>query len=147
MRENMGLYRGKRKDNGKWEVGNLFENDNYNFPMVLIGHVIMSRDKHFPQDLSFDGYYLVEVDPETVGQFTGMTDKNRKKIFEGDIVQTIKTEFKPPRKYKKPFHVHYNSDFPITVEEYYSPFEHFTEKVAYEVVGNIHDNPELLQEV
>lgn len=115
MRENMGLYRGKRKDNGEWAEGNLFENDNAHFPMVLIGHVIMSRDKHFPQDLSFDGFDLCEVDPETVGQFTGFHDSTQwedltpeeqqaflhqpdgwentpdawpgKQVFEGDILQ------------------------------------------------------------
>ena len=140
------LFRGKRKDNGEWVEGNLFENDNSHFPMVLIGHVIMSRDKHFPQDLSFDGYGLCEVDPETVGQYTGHTDMKRKKIFEGDIVQRYKTEFNPPRKYKKPYVVHIKDEFPRAVEEYYSAFEHFTEKVGYEVIGNIHDNPDLVKE-
>ena len=81
-----------------------------------------------------------------MGQYTGLTDKNGKKIFEGDIIQRYKTEFNPPRKYKDPYVVHINSEFPCAVEEYYSAFEHFTEKVGYEVIGNIHDNPELLKE-
>lgn len=84
------------------------------------------------------------VDPETVGQYTGHTDMKRKKIFAGDIVQRYKTEFNPPRKYKNPYVVHIKDEFPRAVEEYYSAFEHFTERVGYEVVGNIHDNPDLL---
>ena len=141
MRENMGLYRGKRKDNGEWVFGSLYKQTEFYGDPCVEWYIITSTESlEYDQALEYH-----EVDPETVGEFTGMTDKNHKKIFEGDIVQTIKTEFKPPRKYKKPFQVHYNSDFPITVEEYYSPFEHFTEKVAYEVVGNTHDNPELLE--
>lgn len=135
------LFRGKRIDNGEWVEGYVLRDTE--FYGRTDEHTYIVNHKHPSSCFGSDIYY--EVDPSTVGQYICKKDKNRKKIFEGDIVQAIKTEFNPPRKYRKPYQVHYKSDFPSAVEEYYSPFEHFTEKVAYEVIGNIHDNPELLE--
>ena len=86
MRENMGIYRGKRKDTGEWVEGNLIESDNSHYPMVLIGHVITSRDKH-TNALFFCGFDLCEVDPSTVGRYTGLLDNQGKRIFENDTVR------------------------------------------------------------
>ena len=138
MRKNMGLYRGKRKDTGVWVHGSLFVGfgKTYICPKAIAMY-------YFDGALCLGGF--IEVDPETVAQYTGHTDVKRKKIYEGDIVQRYKTEFTPPRKYKNPFVVHIKFEFPCAVEEYYSAFEHYTEKVCYEIIGNIHDNPELLE--
>lgn len=80
MRENMGLYRGKRRDTGEWVEG------------YLAGYDLICTGE--PQDVSHatGKYYgetpyvgFVEVDPSTVGRFTGLMG-NGKRIFEGDIV-------------------------------------------------------------
>lgn len=153
MRKNMGLYRGKRKDTGEWVEGNLFENDNAHFPMVLIGHVIMSRNKH-TNELSFDGFNLCEVDPETVGQYTGKTDIGGEEIFEGDIV-TYNDCYNSPVKgiirYCAPeFLVDVPGRFAhhhrlIDSEDIRDAQVSFTAKYEYKVIGNIHDNQELLE--
>lgn len=131
------IFRGKRLDNGEWVEGDLLENDNYSFPMKMIGRVIMSRDKQ-TNELSFDGFDLCEVDPSTVGQFTGLLDKNGKRIFDGDVL-TVDGE---------------DGFFVLEFQEDTARFVmsggivvDFDNFWSYEVeaIGNIHDNPELLE--
>lgn len=81
------------------------------------------------------------VDPATVGQFTGLTDRNGKRIYDGDLI-TIPNSSRPGL----PGEVHWykrTCAYAIRRIEYSSiPLDDYTE---YEIVGNIYDNPELIQ--
>lgn len=68
------LFRGKRVDNGAWVEGDLAHHKD---------------GRRYIRCWSAETYTAAVVDPGTVGQFTGMTDKNGTRIFEGDIVRGI----------------------------------------------------------
>lgn len=123
------LFRGKRKDNNEWVYGYYSP---LNFP-------IFGNQGHF---INEDGYKAVEIKLETLGQFTGLTDRYEKKIFEGDIVNII-TGIEG---YRSTYHstiqeVKYIADSGIAV---FRPFDN-SDIVEIEVIGNIYDNKELLK--
>lgn len=119
------LFRGKRKDNGEWVYGNsvLF----FKETTKIYGELVQWRE--------------IEVIPETVGQFTGLTDKNGKKIFEGDIVKCCSLEYGYTNK-----EVYYNEDKAGFVLSSLCTDYDFDEYITLEVIGNIYDNKELLGE-
>ena len=114
------LFRGKRVDNGEWTEGYLFKQWNRTF--LLWG-------------MTGDIPNMTEVIPETVGQFTGLTDKNGKKIFEGDIVRDWDGRI---------YEIKY-SDFEWIAEQTKSFWINIKHLKPCEVIGNIYDNPELLE--
>lgn len=125
------LFRGKTEKFGNWIEGNL-----------IVGRDLESgRLIYLIAPLS--AYYteVKKVIPETVGQYTGLTDKNGKKIFEGDILRFAYNEKdKDPKIYS----VEWKSD--RACFGYAETADKMLEIDAFhcEVIGNIHDNPELL---
>ena len=126
------LFRGKKIDGGEWIKGFYAENG------------------HGSSNIQPKGKFLAcLVKPETVGQFTGLLDKNGNKIFEGDIVRRFNSKEQEVMRYT----VKWNTDccmFVLMSEytylgEYDSDFTVFYGQ-DLEVVGNIHDNPELLKD-
>ena len=142
------IFRGKRTDNGKWECGDLLSPNEFN----AIPHIVYIDYLNEYGDI---GEISTPVIPETVGQYTGLTDKNGKRIFEGDIVKCTDTindfEFNAVVEFGNPngeYNWGYQLKF-ISGEE--SNFDilcwvDMEETGAYiEIIGNIHDNPELLK--
>lgn len=90
------------------------------------------------------------VDPETVGQYTGLTDKNGKKIFEGDIVkfsEDYDDKFGyPATSYGKCIVIYDESLLAWRIRGLdYEGVDDLCEYADSEIIGNIHDNPELLE--
>lgn len=167
------LFRGKptsKLDYTKFEpiFPDVFKNG------LIYGSLVVTKDKYYiainivcisQQNLiNSKTATLIEVIPETVSQYTGLTDKNGKKIFEGDIVKTQPFSDRPyssKAKYKKHIGVveyrirHFKNHFyeqdyearwRVTIIDY-GKFTcyNWNEFFKCEIIGNIYDNPELLE--
>lgn len=143
MANRQHLYKAKRKDNGEWVEGHLLRYESGR-ARIIPSHTDIfcyENDENIIQTTAF------EVVPETVGEWTGLHDKNDRRIFEGDIIKTNK----------------YGKIEGQSLVNGYDYFEVIYEPAAfrllkgfrafnlvgisgdYEVIGNIHDNPELLE--
>lgn len=140
------LFKAKRMDNGEWLEGFVFETNDNSY---------IAYNGQFDDDLFLSpSNIFIRVDKNTICQYTGLTDKNGKKIWENDVV-------------KKHFYTDY--DAYANSEEYVGKVEYldfawcitfeenkhkcvypifmaveFKDAEYYEVIGNIFDNPELL---
>ena len=127
-------FRGKSCLSNKWLYGDLMT--------YKSGETAIANFTNFGYECS-EMFCRENVDPATVGQFTGLTDRKGHSIHEGDIVKMLH------------FHGHYgvvqwndegyffiNRDYPKTKELDYPPLGDNSNCI--EVIGNIHDNPDLL---
>ena len=128
------LFRGKT-EKGEWVEGDFSKPCNIIFITIGYDEVLKQNNVEIFND--------EKVTPETVGQFTGLTDKNGKKIFEGDIVKFSHPAYE--EEIVGAVDWEYNETGYVIREKYgYTTFDYHGE--FYEVLGNIHDNPELLEE-
>lgn len=133
------LFRGKRIDNGKWIEGCLLK-------VTLSGKTayLIFGDEFGFAGTEVEALCHALVGPETIGQYTGVTDKNDRKIFEGDIVRVH--DYLAKR--GDPWHEfegvvgHQNASFVIIsdVVKHYRWIDY-----ECEIIGNIHDNPEMME--
>lgn len=89
-------------------------------------------------------FISIPINPHTVGQYTGLTDKNGKKIFEGDILRTYRPGL-PVYKYVVRYYPEHASFMARCIETNTVNYLCDINQSAMEIIGNIHDNPELLQ--
>ena len=121
------LFRGKRIDNGEWVQG---------YP-CRYGWIGKEKDYIIPDYAS--ALYTAEIDPETIGQYTGIVDKYGMKIFEGDIVWNDYDNGNGK--------VEWDNDmakFIITFSTFTIDFDNIYGD-ELDVIGNVYDNPELLK--
>ena len=140
------LFRGKRLDNGEWVEGDLVQICDGRRFIVNNRHGACIDDKG--NFINTESPFVCKVAPATVGQYTGLMDKNGKRIFEGDVVQFQR--------------VNALGWFTQRVGEVLFPFDdetpcfyvYATTGDAWDfytienivVIGNTHDNPELLKD-
>ena len=135
------LFRGKRKDNSEW----------------LYGYLVIRNEKYFiyyeePDEMCQTGNWFCneEVIPETVGQYTGLTDVNNVKMFEGDILRQLD-------KYDATFLTRvckYEMSCGACCSQVYGFGASGSQHLdfirlgePFKIIGNIHDNPELVDDL
>ena len=131
-------FRGKRIDNGEWVYGSLMiwpDGD----------AIILQRVKRRNM------LQKVIVDPDTVGQYTGIKDARGADIYDGDIIECISSNHIPIRHLirfcdERGYYAQYdNSNWTGELNECGHICQHYIDKFGKYVIGNIHDNPELLK--
>lgn len=133
------LFRGKEINTGKWVYGSY---SSLTFPNGYTDHRIKAKTLE-----SIDVNPSKKVNPETVGQYTGLTDKNGTKIFEGDIIAWEDNESNARGTSIVIYFAEQNEYPAFDLEEHdyeCNALQYLHECGGMEVIGNIYDNPELM---
>lgn len=142
MRENIGLFRGKRMDNKKWVEGSFYQHPMTTKDCFILVHNYYSSAVRGFGNLGCPGFH--EVDPDTVGECTGLMDKNGKLIFEGDIVRCGTGRICKVTFFTSPGVSGFDL---VAIGGFDEPHPHNWVLFAdTEIIGNIHDNGELMEE-
>lgn len=135
------IFRGKRIDNGEWVYGHIYS-------QVDLPDTIEEELYWYIKPIGSESWVSYRVDPSTIGQYTGLKDKNGERIFEGDVCRFREWSNGEMCWVGKVHWEHQqfmisggpNKECEIMFELCMSRF--IPENI--EVIGNIHDNPELL---
>lgn len=142
---NRYLYRAKRTDNGEWVEGNLVwsydADDDYKAIIIPTTDSNMFTRCGARGDLGFENWFRVE--PSTICQCTGLKDKNGKLIWENDIVKGKYYDNGKSHRHIGQVKYIYEAYKVVGVKQYTGYHAHLDG--SYEVIGNIFDNPELLE--
>ena len=130
------IFKAKRKDNGEWMEG-------YYLNVAKINHFICTgKIKLNGAVKGILAPEMYEIDPDTLCQYTGLTDKNGEKIWENDIVDTFEESSKEFLRNVVKFK---DGCFKVFKKHYLSMHMDSYERTDLKVIGNIFDNPDLLE--
>lgn len=134
------LFRGKRVDNGEWIEGYFLPGNERQslHPCIFV---------YLPETQSFECF---DIDIDTLGEYTGLTDKNGTRIFEGDIVKITgfhttaiaAVKYGSPSEKSTSWGWYFDDNHGHT---YHLESQSFCRDYNAIIIGNIHDNPELLE--
>lgn len=144
------LFRGKKISNGEWVYGGIMQTFHPNFDNDSVETFLQQKPNCYC--ICADGKDVF-VEQSSICQYTGLTDKNGKKIFEGDIVKAQITQnlWTKVKKYIETYVVEYHKNYCYFYLKKSGNNLLFDGNWQYavdicEVIGNIHDNAELLEE-
>ena len=142
------LFKGKKKDNGEWIEGYLFDDGMLGEKRMFIGKLVIApyegpiRDKW---TVIANGF--AEVDPDTICEYTGLTDKNGNRIWEDDICDRKEPYPEIVKMHNGDWTLDYSYSCGKDYGYCYCNLGFYTvERKEVEVIGNIFDNPELIDE-
>lgn len=132
-------FRGRRLDNGEWVYGSLIQNvtDKGVNVAFIVPYLPCASEPHDMWTAE-----MFRVNPSTIGQLTGLTDSNDKEIYEGDIVMCYR---KNEGKFISVVMYLDEYGFFCVLSEEKEPILLCEISVQFTVIGNIHDNPQLLK--
>ena len=142
------LFKAKRVDNGEWVDGYLFDNgfDGEEKKYFIGGLIIEKYNGTACDEWDITGIDFYEIDPETICQFTGMTDKNGVRIWKNDIVEAWSQGSRAIGTVKQRVDGLWIMSPAWQNHEFWELKPNSNGETTVEVLVNAFDNPELLQE-
>lgn len=151
--EDRYIYKAKRADNGEWVIGNLITNVFFRLGQSIPYILCPDKAEYDCFEDFTEGNGIFEVQPDTICRCTGLKDKKGKLIWEKDILHNgnyfvVKWNASCAR-----FDIVLNNSHNIPIGKWEpmicdwknNDFKEYRKSVDYEVIGNIFDNPELLE--